>query len=983
MMHCKNKFISVLLAIMVAVAWTVPSFADDQLTAAGAESSTEAVTEETAPAEKAEPEEEAVKEEQPSEEETQSEEVVQQEESLSTENSSEEAGTNTESVEQSAGNMKTNADSSEDVKAAGSGHSVYYEINNSTSLADGEYQASGFSYSGGTGKVNFFCDKVIISGGKAKAVIRTSSTKYEHFFTGTVEQDNNGDDANTDLYNTATGAIGKGVYKTHIADNGAFATIPVSIGSEMYLSGRTTAMEDAHWITYRITVSVKASDRTGDAGIQDGTYKPGSFVFKGGTGKASFDCEKVIVVNGKATAVFTTNSSSMTHVYMGVAPSNAETPNLYDPKTKKKGKDVYTIGNKQVSVPVVLNEEKPFSARTVAMSEPHWINTYTYELTLMPDSKKISDSTDIPPNPDEGTEPGGQTDPTDPTDPDKPVVPVNPKDKQKLSVGTWKVKATTKRKMFYLHPKDTDPAWVLLKVNKDKSMTATIILSGEGYDYVYMGTPKQARSAGKSKWIKAKIVNGYYTFTIPVSALDKKLAITPHSWKYEHDADPSTDPWRPDKWIIFYSKGAKKVKGDSSIVPSKKKINKEKKIEKWNDAKNKGTSKVDNSTSLKDGVYKPDRVSWSGGSGRLAYIHCTKVTVKGGKAFATLEFASTHYDSLRANGTTYSKQGGGNSKFVIPIKLNANNTIIGRTTAMSQPHWIEYKIFVYIAGATGGKDGKDGKLVDSNKLPDKAPELIGLECVGKTEIEHAKLFKIFNYEQGITLIAIDQSSDTALYKKPKKDAKEDAKADEVNGEEKIEYDEDGKPIAKSENEFTNELYQNNVVNYLVVPEGVDLPAGLEKDCIIINKPVDNTFAFSDEAEQMISQIGMKDVLENMDEMGDYDKPDFKKIVLEEGKLVVLPTEALPEKVTKKSTDEEVNASKKKTETLRRLQKRYSSLSIPVIVDRSQNEATNYGDAEWIKVYGAIYGEEETADNAFDHFVKENKKNKKEKTEDEQ
>ncbi len=969
MMHCKNKFISVLLAIMVAVAWTVPSFADDVGANTDSTSASKAVSEETVPKETEEP----VKEEQASKEvnENQSGEAIQQEESSSAENTSEKA--DAPAVSGGEPSNAQNADTGNEVKAKAltSGHSVYYAVDNSTTLADGTYENCEFNFTGGTGKAKFFCDKVIISGGKAKAVIRTSSKNYEHFFTGTVEgEPNNGDDKNADLYNTKTGAIGQGVYKTTVGSNGAFATIPVSIGSTMYLSGRTTAMSEPHWITYQITVSVDESHYSGEVGIQDGTYKPDSFEFKGGTQKAKFDCSKVIVVNGNATAVFTTTSDNMTHVYMGVAPSNAETPELYNPTTKKKGKDVYTIGNKQVSVPVVLNEVKPFSGRTTAMSEPHWVN-YTYKISLTPDSEKISDSTVIPPNPDEGTEPGEQTDPTDPSDPVKPVVPVNPKDKQKLSVGTWKVKATTKRKMFYLHPKDTDPAWVILKVNKNKTMTATIILSGEGYDYVYMGTPKQARSAGKSKWIKAKIVNGYYTFTVPVSALDKKLAITPHSWKYEHDADPSTDPWRPDKWIIFYSKGAKKVKGDSSIVPSKKKINKEKKIEKWHDAKNKGTSKVDNSTSLKDGVYKPDRVSWSGGSGRLAYIHCTKVTVKGGKAFATLEFASSKYDSLRANGTTYSKQGGGNSKFVIPIKLNANNTIIGRTTAMSQPHWIEYKVFVYIAGATGGKDGKDGKLVDSNKLTDKAPELIGLKSVGKTDIEHAKLFRIFKYEQGITLIAIDQSSDTALYKKPKKEAK----AEEANVEETIEYDEDGKPIAKSENEFTNELYQNNVVNYLVVPEGVELPAGLEKDCIIIQKPVDSTFAFAEEAEDMISQIGMKDALQNMDEVGDYEKPDFKKIVLEKGDLVVLSSEALPEKVTKKSTDEEVEASKEKTKTLRRLQTRYSSLSVPVMVDRSQNEASNYGDAEWIKVYGAIYGEEETAALAFDKYVKDNKKEK--------
>ena len=735
------------------------------------------------------------------------------------------------------------------------------------------------------------------------------------------------------------------------------------------------------------------------AEIQDGTYEPDKAEFTGGSGRVAFDCQKVIVVKGKAFAVFTVNTDNVTHAYMGdmgTTEVKPEIPSLYDPATGETGKDVYAFGNRQVSVPIKLNEKTPFSGRTIAMSEnSRWINSYTYKITLTPESKKISDSTEIPENPGETPRPEDPDDPIQPTDPTDPIQPsepsepteqVDPGEKQTITAGTWKAKATTKREMFYLYPKTTDPAWVILKVNKDKTMTATITLSGTGYDYVYMGTPKQARSAGKSKWIKAKIVNGYYTFTIPVKALDKKLAITPHSSKYELDNDPTTDPWRPNKWILIYSKGAVKVKDGTSIKTGTRKNSvadktqaakddkKADKESKWKDDRNKSTRAVDNSTSLKDGVYKPDSFRWSGGSGRLAYIRCNKITVRGGKAYATIEFSSSKYDSLKANGRVYSKQGGGNSVFVIPVKLNANNTIIGRTTAMSQPHWVKYKIYIGKAGATekDGKNKEEGKLVSTKKLSDKAPELVGLESKGAVKVDHAKLFRIFKYEQDITLICVDQYSDTALYVKPKKD--DEAKnAEAANQEEKIEYDEDGKPIPKSENEITNELYQNNVVNYLVVPEGVELPAGIEKDCIIIQKPVDSVFASSEAADQMIKQLGQKEALNDIEELGDYDRPDFRKVVLDESDLVILPSEALPARVTKKSTDEEIKDSEEKTKILKKLQTRYSSLSVPIMADRSDNEATNYGAAEWVKVYGAIFGEEKAADEAFDQYVKTNKK----------
>lgn len=726
--------------------------------------------------------------------------------------------------------------------------------------------------------------------------------------------------------------------------------------------------------------------KSGEDKLSNGTYKAEDFFYSGGTGKVTFTCDKVVIKDGKAYAILSTSSANMTHIYMGSASSDGERTDLYDPETGATGNDVYAFANKKVAVETTLNETNNFSTRTTAMTVAHWI-TYEYKITLSEDAKKISDSTDI------STE-GDSTEPVDPEDPEDPEEPTEPSKTTKLKAGTYKAKATTSRDMFYLYPKEKDPGQVILKVKKNGKMTATITLSGEGYDYVYMGSAAKAKKAPKSSWIKAKIVNGYYTFTIPVSKLDKKLTIAPHSKKYASDGDPSTEPWRDGKWIIIYSKGAKKVKDGTSAVPSKKKKKSEKenptsgtqtkfkndhkadKESKWKDDSGKSTSAVDNSTSLKDGVYTPDRFSWSGGSGRLAYIKCNKITVKGGKAFATIEFGSTHYDSLKANGRVYSKQGGGNSQFVIPVKLNANNTIIGRTTAMSQPHWVKYTIFVYKAGATGklGKTAKgdDGHLTSTKKLSDKAPDLMGLKFEGKTKVKYSKLFKIFRYEQGITLISIDQTKGTALYKKESK-----AKASESDDNNPVvEYDEEGKPIAKTDSERTNDLYQNNVINYLIVPKGVELPAGLEKDCVIMEKPVDSTYIDSKQVKEMLKKMGLEDSLKDIsDKAGDYDDIDYKQIVRTKTDLAVLPSEVLPEAVTKDSSKDEKAAAEEKTKEVRTLQTRFSALNVPLLIDRSENEKTNYAQEEWIKVYGAIFGTEDKADQAFDKYVKKHKEKK--------
>ena len=172
------------------------------------------------------------------------------------------------------------------------------------------------------------------------------------------------------------------------------------------------------------------------------------------------------------------------------------------------------------------------------------------------------------------------------------------------------------------------------------------------------------------------------------------------------------------------------------------------------------TTVVNNSTPLKDGVYAPDNFSFSGGSGR-ARIVCTKVTVKNGKAYATIQFVSasgspTAYAYVKASGSIY--YSAGNSVFTIPVELNKNNRILGMTTKMSSAHEIEYIIFVQLkTNANNQKDNTDGKTLST-----EAPEIMGLTFREEIKLEHAQYLKLFRYEGNIVLAEIDVISDTVL-----------------------------------------------------------------------------------------------------------------------------------------------------------------------------------------------------------------------------
>ena len=251
-------------------------------------------------------------------------------------------------------------------------------FDNSTTLADGEYSGSDveFTWSGGTGKVKLTLNKVVVAGGKATAEFTVSSANMTHIYLGTAE----GDGEIPALYDPETGAVGQDVYA--FADKKV--TIPVRLNEEVGFAMHTVAMSNPHWINYNYTITVaepEGFDNSTD--VADGEYEApqAELTWSGGTGKVKLTLNKVVVAGGKATAEFTVSSANMTYVYLGTAEGEGEIPALYDPETGAVGQDVYAFADKKVTIPVRLNEEVAFAMRTVAMSNPHWIN-YTYTITV-------------------------------------------------------------------------------------------------------------------------------------------------------------------------------------------------------------------------------------------------------------------------------------------------------------------------------------------------------------------------------------------------------------------------------------------------------------------------------------------------------------------------------------------------------------------------------------------------------------------------
>lgn len=786
---------------------------------------------------------------------------------------------------------------------------------------------------------------------------------------------------------------------------------------------------------------------------------------------------KLTVKNGKMEALLMLSGTGYDHLYLGDA-KDAETNQ--DQWIKWKDEIPYTTADGQEKtgrtyvIPVSALGQ-PIPVTVYSKTKKQWLDR---TITLKSEGIKKVEAEEVNPGPSAApTEtPTSPTTPAPSTAPSQPARPAGvPAD------GVYTTTAETGTTMFRV-------VEIILTVKNGK-MSAEITLSGTGYDYLYMGTAAEA-AGNESQWIgckdeqKSYIENGEEktgrSYIIPISTLDTPLAMASHSVK--------RDRWY-DRSITVSSNNLKKISSGEagngeggSLNPTPTVVETATKDsvkdatpaeESKSESDTSGsTSQVNSKTKLKDGVYTPDKFTWSGGTGKVN-ITCDKVTIKNGQALATIAFSSSAYQYVKANGKKYfPTHTGGKSIFVIPVELNKNNKIIGMTTKMSTAHEIEYSIMVYLAAADGdgsgaaAGDGNGTNFGSKDKLDEKAPDIIGLKYKSETKLDYADYFKIYHYDDDITLLEIDLSKDTD--KDPEKlekdaqdkdtadtDNKKDTKKTSKSGKKKVAkitikrndeekkttdtqsvaYNDEGEAAVQTQEEITADLYKAKVVKYLIVPEDSDaeLPVGIEKEMIVVKLPIKHAYVDSEESidtletlkllkkvkavgfdqdETDIDAVNKGLEAEKMVYAGAADDLKFRELVKNKIDFAIVSSEVLPGSKTaedakekgsntdsKKNSDSKnqkkadvkdaddkstVTDSKKTTDSsdeneeeavLDQLADNFATLGIPMLIDRSADEESDLGKAEWLKVYGAFFGCSDKTDKLYAKAVKAAKSKK--------
>lgn len=156
--------------------------------------------------------------------------------------------------------------------------------------------------------------------------------------------------------------------------------------------------------------------------------------------------------------------------------------------------------------------------------------------------------------------------------------------------------------------------------------------------------------------------------------------------------------------------------------------------------------------------------------------------------------------------------------------------------------------------------------------------------------------------------------------------------------------------------------------YLIVPEDQPVPENLPDEIVVLQQPLDSIYLVATSAMDLFRALdGIDSVrltgtdasgwyieeaveaLESGDMLyaGKYSAPDYELIVAEECDLAIESTMIYHSPEIKEQLEE---------------------LGIPVFVERSSYESDPLGRMEWIKVYGAMLGREDEAEEFFDSEV---------------
>lgn len=414
------------------------------------------------------------------------------------------------------------------------------------------------------------------------------------------------------------------------------------------------------------------------------------------------------------------------------------------------------------------------------------------------------------------------------------------------------------------------------------------------------------------------------------------------------------------------------------------------------------------------------RVSMTGGSGRASISSPTGFYVKDGQATADIHWSSASYDYMKLDGVRYDAftDAAGHSAMTIPVAaLNTAIPVLADTTAMSKPYEIEYELIfdgsallpmedasmaethalpteelqrtmqsatTQVAGAgsnltaaaddaqmTSGQSGTSTGTAgasgttdaDGSVLWSAVPEIDGLRFISSEKNDVAEYFRLSSYEDasGAKYQLLETAGGLRRYLIVPAEVQISGKSSvsaesEVPSKAGTEANHGGKKSAKSgttaEPRFTARASEANSANKEKKGDALELT--------VLQQPLTTTYVAASAVMAPLCDLGAVRQIRfsGLREEGWY--VDEARVAMKEGTMLFAGKYSEPDYETLLREGCDLALESTMIYRAPEVTEKLNALGIPVYIDYSSYEPHVLGRLEWVRVYGALFGHEERA-----------------------
>lgn len=153
--------------------------------------------------------------------------------------------------------------------------------------------------------------------------------------------------------------------------------------------------------------------------------------------------------------------------------------------------------------------------------------------------------------------------------------------------------------------------------------------------------------------------------------------------------------------------------------------------------------------------------------------------------------------------------------------------------------------------------------------------------------------------------------------------------------------------------------------FLVVPEGKNIPEHLDASVVVLEQPIDNLYLVASAVMDMFRELGAIDCIRFSGQKADGWYIDEAKTAMESGRMLYAGKYNMPDYELILSEGCSLAIENTMISHSPEVIEKLNECNIPVLIDYSSYETHPLGRVEWIRFYGALLGKQEQADAAFE------------------